>query len=112
MTRAVRDSSPPPPSSRPAAATAQQSHIAEVVSEVEEAVDRLAALSPRQLEVLAHISAGATNRQISRRLQISVATVEDHVRDLKYRLRVEARCTLAVVGYIGFISPRAVIAEC
>ncbi len=39
-------------------------------------------VTPRELEVLAQIVAGRTNREIAERLQLSVRTVEKHVERL------------------------------
>ncbi|MFG3342611.1 response regulator transcription factor [Glycomyces sp. NPDC048151] len=69
------------------------------VKVVRQSVERLALLSKRQREVLKLIAGGATNAQISNRLGIASPTVENHVKDLKYRLGVDSRCLLAVVGY-------------
>jgi FixJ family two-component response regulator len=57
---------------------------------------RLTYITQRQEEVLLLIAAGATNSQIHRRLGIAEATVEN----LKYRLWVESRAFLAIVGYL------------
>jgi hypothetical protein len=50
------------------------------------------------------VSAGATNSQICSRLGIAGPTVENHIKDLKYRLRVDSRSLLAVVGYFELAS--------
>ncbi|MDA1362722.1 helix-turn-helix transcriptional regulator [Glycomyces luteolus] len=78
--------------------SAQLSELS-TVKVVRQSVERLALLSKRQREVLKLIAGGATNAQISNRLGIASPTVENHVKDLKYRLGVDSRCLLAVVGY-------------
>ena len=47
-----------------------------------------AGLTPRQREILKLVSQGYTNRDIARRLSISVRTVEVHRFNLMHRLRV------------------------
>lgn len=48
-------------------------------------------LTPRQLEVLRRLAAGATTERIGDDLHISVATVRNHVRDLLKRMGVHTR---------------------
>ena len=48
----------------------------------------VAGLTPRQREILKLVSQGYTNRDIARRLSISVRTVEVHRFNLMRRLRV------------------------
>ncbi|HET7030594.1 MAG TPA: response regulator transcription factor [Candidatus Limnocylindrales bacterium] len=48
-------------------------------------------LSPRELEVLAHLAAGSTNRQIGAALGISERTVDRHVSNLYTKLDVSSR---------------------
>jgi two-component system response regulator FixJ len=48
------------------------------VSEVAQAIERIAALSPREHDVLAGLLAGRPNRTIAYDLNISVRTVEVH----------------------------------
>src|SRR5262245_38165045 len=43
------------------------------------AADALAGLSPRENDVAALVAAGLSNKQIARRLSLSLATVKDHV---------------------------------
>jgi DNA-binding NarL/FixJ family response regulator len=55
-------------------------------------------LSPRELEVLALIVQGGTNRDIARRLFISDRTVGVHVRNILAKLRVSGRIEAANVA--------------
>ena len=48
-------------------------------------------LSERQLEVLEHVAAGRTNREIADALVISHRTVERHVSDIFAKLDVSSR---------------------
>jgi DNA-binding NarL/FixJ family response regulator len=72
----------------------------EIAVQVSRAMGRLTYITQRQEEVLLLIAAGATNSQIHRRLGIAEATVENHIKELKYRLWVESRAFLAIVGYL------------
>ncbi|MEV6007972.1 response regulator transcription factor [Streptomyces sp. NPDC051976] len=61
----------------------------------------LAALSPREREVLALIGEGLTNRQIGRRLYLSEKTVKNNVSRLLAKLGVERRIQAAVIATQG-----------
>ena len=50
-----------------------------------------AALTPREIEVLGHLAAGASNKTIARRLGISVHTVKFHVASLLDKLDATGR---------------------
>ncbi|MFI6601416.1 response regulator [Nonomuraea sp. NPDC050536] len=54
-------------------------------------------LSPRELEVLGHVAAGLSNRQISRRLFLSETTVKTHLVHIYTKLGVDSR-TAAVAA--------------
>ena len=54
-------------------------------------------LSPRELEVLSQVAAGASNRQIARRLVVSEATVKSHLVHVFTKLGVDSR-TAAVAA--------------
>ncbi|MCO7221563.1 LuxR C-terminal-related transcriptional regulator [Klenkia sp. PcliD-1-E] len=54
-----------------------------------------AGLSPRELEVLAEVTTGATNREIARRLGIRERTVEAHLAHLSGKLGVPTRAAAA-----------------
>ena len=51
----------------------------------------LSSLTPRELEVLSDLAAGQTNKQIARRLDVSLNTVKFHVRNLFQKLGVNSR---------------------
>ncbi len=59
---------------------------------------RLAALNPRELEVLAHLAAGKRNKSIAADLGISESTVKFHVTGLLRKLEVTNRSEAAAVG--------------
>jgi DNA-binding CsgD family transcriptional regulator len=65
-----------------------------------------AALTPREVEVLGHLAAGASNKTIARRLGISVHTVKFHVGSLLDKLdatgRTDAVAHAARLGVIQF----------
>lgn len=69
-----------------------------------------AALSPRELEVLAHIRAGSDNLRIAAVLGITERTVKAHVHSLYRKLRVENRVQMALEaeGRLG-ASPRSAV---
>jgi DNA-binding CsgD family transcriptional regulator len=56
-------------------------------------------LTPRQAEILEHVAAGLSNRQIARRLAVSEATVRKHLENTYARLNVTSRT--AAVGRAG-----------
>ena len=58
---------------------------------------RRAELSPREREVLVHLAAGRSNREIARQLFLSEATVKTHLNHLYEKLGVESR-TAAVAA--------------
>ncbi len=51
-------------------------------------------LTPRELEVLRHIVQGYTNRQMARKLSISIRTVESHRGNLMNKLEMRSRVDL------------------
>lgn len=57
-------------------------------------------LTQRQLAIVVEISAGFTNGQIARRLDISDATLSEHIRAIKDRLIVEDRVTIGIIGFL------------
>jgi DNA-binding NarL/FixJ family response regulator len=61
----------------------------------------LAALSPREREILALIGEGLTNRQIGERLFLSEKTVKNNVSRLLGKLGVERRIQAAVIASHG-----------
>lgn len=60
-------------------------------------VVRELAVTPREAEVLLAVTAGLTNAQIARRLQISVATVVKHLEHAYPKLAVSNRTSAAVL---------------
>jgi DNA-binding NarL/FixJ family response regulator len=68
--------------------------------------DGLAALTPREFEVLALMAEGRTNNAIATALEVSTATVEKHVTSVFGKLGLEPseadhRRVLAVLAYVG-----------
>lgn len=53
-------------------------------------------LTERELEVLGYVAAGARNREIARNLNVSIKTVEFHLRNIMSKLGARSR-TEAVV---------------
>ncbi|MFF3561225.1 response regulator [Streptomyces sp. NPDC002574] len=60
--------------------------------------DALAALSPRELEILDLVGEGLTNREIAQRLFLSEKTVKNHISRLLGKLGVERRIQAAVLA--------------
>ncbi|HEY0188751.1 MAG TPA: helix-turn-helix transcriptional regulator, partial [Cellulomonas sp.] len=56
--------------------------------------DRLAALTPREREVAALARRGFTNKEIARRLRLSVRTVENHMGAVMHKLGLSRRTGL------------------
>jgi len=56
------------------------------------------ALTPRELEVLALIAEGASNKAIARRLSISVHTVKFHISSLLDKLDAQGRAEAVAQG--------------
>ena len=52
-------------------------------------------LSPRELEVLRHVAAGRSNREVAEALYISVPTVKVHVRSIMGKLELNSRTEVA-----------------
>jgi DNA-binding NarL/FixJ family response regulator len=63
------------------------------------ALDRLAALTGREQEVLVEIGLGHPNADIARRLHLSEATVKSHVTHLFEKLAVTNRVQLAIAAF-------------
>jgi DNA-binding NarL/FixJ family response regulator len=72
---------------------AGRANEAEVVLPVE-----LQELTPRELEVLKLIAAGANNREIAQQLYISEGTVKNHVTNLLSRLNLRDRTQAAILA--------------
>jgi two-component system nitrate/nitrite response regulator NarL len=60
--------------------------------------DALAALSPREREILAFIGRGASNKEVARELDIAESTVKIHVQHLLRKLNATSRVQLAVIA--------------
>lgn len=60
--------------------------------------DLLAALSPREVDVLSELESGATNQEIANRLYLSENTVKHHIRSLLDKLGVENRYLAATLA--------------
>jgi two-component system NarL family response regulator len=70
------------------------SHVIHRLRENEAERPELAKLTPRQLEVLALLADGLTNKDIGRRLYLSESTVKYHIRHAMEVLGVERRAEL------------------
>ena len=63
-------------------------------------------LTPRELEVLALVAAGQTNRQIGERLFISEKTASVHVSRILAKLGARSRAqAAAMAGTVGLVGP-------
>jgi DNA-binding CsgD family transcriptional regulator/tetratricopeptide (TPR) repeat protein len=69
----------------------------EIVTVDERSADRLG-LTPREAEVLAHVAAGRTNRQIGEELYVSEKTASVHVSNILRKLGVSTRVEAAAVA--------------
>jgi two-component system nitrate/nitrite response regulator NarL len=58
----------------------------------------LAGLTPRELEILCHISEGKSNKVIAKELGISDGTVKLHVKSILRKLQVSSRVDAAVIA--------------
>jgi DNA-binding NarL/FixJ family response regulator len=66
----------------------------------------LAALTPRELEVLQFLGRGLSNAEIAARFQLSEATVKTHVARVLAKLHLRDRAQAVVVAYeTGLITP-------
>ncbi|WP_331763807.1 helix-turn-helix transcriptional regulator (plasmid) [Streptomyces hirsutus] len=54
----------------------------------------VSSLSPREVQVLAHIAAGYTHHQTSKRLNISQSSVETYLQRIRLKLDVPTRAHL------------------
>ena len=70
------------------------------------AAERLAALTPRELEVLRLIARGLGNAQIGERLFISQATTKTHVSSILAKLQLSDRVQAVITAYeCGLVTP-------
>lgn len=70
--------------------------LAAVIGRRDMAVDPLANLTRRELDILRALAQGLSNKMIARRLDISEGTVKVHVRNLLKKLRLKSRVEAAV----------------
>jgi DNA-binding NarL/FixJ family response regulator len=58
-------------------------------------------LTPRELEVLEHVAAGRTDREIAALLYVSVRTVQKHLQHTYEKLGVKTRTGAAMLVFRG-----------
>ena len=68
-----------------------------ITIENRDGTDRIKSLTKRQKEVALLINQGLSNREIARRLGISIATVKDHVHAILERLEIASRLALVTL---------------
>ena len=56
-------------------------------------------LTPREIEIIAHIAHGENNREIAKELFISEKTVKNHVSNILRKMNLEDRTQVAVYAY-------------
>lgn len=56
-------------------------------------------LSPRQLQTLALIAEGCTDRDIAQRLHVALPTTRQHVQDIRAKLDARNRAHAVAIGY-------------
>jgi DNA-binding CsgD family transcriptional regulator len=82
---------------------------AALIDGVESALDAHHGLTPRELEVLRLVAAGATNRAIAAELVLSERTVDRHVSNIFAKLRVASRAAATAYAYehrlVGDVAP-------
>jgi DNA-binding NarL/FixJ family response regulator len=69
-------------------------------------LDALAALTPREQEILTLAASGLSNDEIAGRLVISPATAKTHVNRTMMKLNARDRAQLVIIAYeTGLITP-------
>jgi DNA-binding NarL/FixJ family response regulator len=75
-----------------------------------DAEDLFVPLSPREMEILEHVTRGMSNKEIAYKLGISHQTVKNHMTAILRKLRVEDRTQAAVYalsrGWVRLDNPR------
>lgn len=78
--------------------------LSEQASEVKELPAEIAALTPREKEVLVHLGNGASNREIAEALYISEGTVKNHVTRILSQLGLRDRTQAALLAQSSQLS--------
>jgi DNA-binding NarL/FixJ family response regulator len=73
----------------------------------EKVAERVAELSPREVEVLRLLARGCSNAEIARELFVSQATAKTHVSNVLAKLRLRDRIQAVIFAYeSGLVAPR------
>jgi DNA-binding NarL/FixJ family response regulator len=64
----------------------------------ENGLPRIVTLTPRELDVLRHLSRGSTNREIAEQLHLAEVTVKKHVQSILSKMGVKDRIQAALQG--------------
>ena len=70
----------------------------------------MAALSPRERDIVGHIAGGASNKEIARALSLAESTVKIHVQHIMRKLKLSSRVQIAVLATVSASAARGMAA--